>query len=141
MYLCRPRLFNIESSKDILVENWFFLNSPYWTFWVHDVDGLEVRFCDIRCVSKYAIFGDAGLGRDLYPQREEDGAGPPQHHRPHRLQHRRLRRVGPQCVDTRLQRLEPGRLHCCEGIALRYVYPFLISLVVRITQRTCCLRG
>ena len=49
MYLCRPRLFNIESSKDILVENWFFLNSPYWTFWVHDVDGLEVRFCDIRC--------------------------------------------------------------------------------------------
>jgi len=43
----RPRLFNIVDSKDILVENLFFLNSPYWTFWVHGVDGLEVRFCEI----------------------------------------------------------------------------------------------
>ena len=43
----RPRLFNIQDSKDILVENILFLNSPYWTFWVHGVDGLEVRFCEI----------------------------------------------------------------------------------------------
>ncbi|CAE7523624.1 pgaC [Symbiodinium microadriaticum] len=43
----RPRLLNIESSSNILVENILFLNSPYWTFWVHDVDGLEVRFSEI----------------------------------------------------------------------------------------------
>jgi len=43
----RPRLFNVEDSKNILVENIFFLDSPYWTFWVHDVDGLEVRNCEI----------------------------------------------------------------------------------------------
>ena len=46
----RPRLFNVEDSKNILVENLFFLNSPYWTFWVHRVDGLEVRYCEIRFV-------------------------------------------------------------------------------------------
>jgi len=43
----RPRLFNIQDSKNLLVENLFFLNSPYWTFWVHSVDGLEVRNCEI----------------------------------------------------------------------------------------------
>ena len=43
----RPRLFNVESSKNILVENLLFKDSPYWTFWVHDVDGLEVRYCEI----------------------------------------------------------------------------------------------
>ena len=44
----RPRQFNIQDSTSILVENLFFLNSPYWTFWVHSVDGLEVRYCEIR---------------------------------------------------------------------------------------------
>merc|ERR1711953_189282 len=44
----RPRLFNVEDSKDILVENLLFKDSPYWTFWVHGVDGLEVRNCEIR---------------------------------------------------------------------------------------------
>ena len=43
----RPRLFNVENSKNILVENIFFKDSPYWTFWVHGVDGLEVRNCEI----------------------------------------------------------------------------------------------
>lgn len=43
----RPRLFNVESSKNILVENLLFLDSAYWTFWVHEVDGLEVRFSEI----------------------------------------------------------------------------------------------
>jgi len=43
----RPMLFNIEGSKDLLVENILFLDSPYWTFWVDDVDGLEVRYCEI----------------------------------------------------------------------------------------------
>lgn len=43
----RPRLFEIANSKKILVENLLFLNSPYWTFWVHGVDGLEVRYSDV----------------------------------------------------------------------------------------------
>jgi hypothetical protein len=43
----RPRLFNVENSKNILVENLLFKDSPYWTFWVHGVDGLEVRHCEI----------------------------------------------------------------------------------------------
>lgn len=44
----RPRLFNVESSSNLLVENIFFLDSPYWTFWVHEVDGLEVRHSRIE---------------------------------------------------------------------------------------------
>ena len=44
----RPRLFEVESGTNILVENIFFKNSAYWTFWVHSVQGLEVRFCDIE---------------------------------------------------------------------------------------------
>ena len=43
----RPRLFEVENSKKILVENLLFKDSPYWTFWVHGVDGLEVRHCEI----------------------------------------------------------------------------------------------
>lgn len=43
----RPRLFNVENSKNILVENIYFLDSPYWTFYVHGVDGLEVRHSEI----------------------------------------------------------------------------------------------
>ena len=43
----RPRLFHLDSSKRILVENIILKNSPYWTFWAPNVDGLEVRFTDI----------------------------------------------------------------------------------------------
>lgn len=43
----RPKLFEIANSRNILVENLLFHNSPYWTFWVHGVDGLEVRHTDI----------------------------------------------------------------------------------------------
>jgi len=43
----RPRLLNIGGSRQLLFENLIFKNSPYWTFWVHEVDGLEVRYCDI----------------------------------------------------------------------------------------------
>jgi hypothetical protein len=43
----RPRLFHMRDSKNILVENLFFLNSAYWTFLSDNSDGLEVRFCDI----------------------------------------------------------------------------------------------
>jgi len=48
----RPRLIEVKNSRDILFENWFFKNSPYWTFWVHGVDGLEVRFCEISAKRK-----------------------------------------------------------------------------------------
>ena len=43
----RPRLLNIENSKHILVENIILKNSPYWTFWAHGVEYLEVRHVDI----------------------------------------------------------------------------------------------
>eukprot|EP01091_Cochliopodium_minus_P015762 TRINITY_DN5699_c0_g1_i1.p2 TRINITY_DN5699_c0_g1~~TRINITY_DN5699_c0_g1_i1.p2 ORF type:complete len:358 (-),score=83.97 TRINITY_DN5699_c0_g1_i1:53-1126(-) len=43
----RPRLFNIGNSQKILVEYLYFLDSPYWTFWGHEMDGLEVRYCNI----------------------------------------------------------------------------------------------
>jgi hypothetical protein len=39
----RPRLLEISGGTDILVENVFLKNSPYWTFWAHGVDGLEIR--------------------------------------------------------------------------------------------------
>ena len=43
----RPRLLNIENSKHVLVENIILKNSPYWTFWAHGVEYLEVRHVDI----------------------------------------------------------------------------------------------
>jgi len=39
----RPRLFHIESSSDIIFENIFLHNSPYWTFTAGDINGLEIR--------------------------------------------------------------------------------------------------
>ena len=44
----RPNLLKISDSSNLLVENLFFLNSPCWTFWAENVDGLEVRYCEIR---------------------------------------------------------------------------------------------
>ena len=43
----RPRLFHVAFGENILVENLKFINSPYWTFWVHNVKGLETRNCHI----------------------------------------------------------------------------------------------
>jgi|EP00945_MAST-04E_sp_MAST-4E-sp1_P000990 polygalacturonase len=43
----RPRLLNIENAKHNLVENIILKNSPYWTFWAHGVEFLEVRNVDI----------------------------------------------------------------------------------------------
>jgi polygalacturonase len=42
----RPRLFHIDVSKNILVENLLFRDSPYWTFWAERCDGLVVRYSD-----------------------------------------------------------------------------------------------
>lgn len=43
----KPKLFNVDDSKDILVENILFKDSPDNTFWARRVQGLEVRHCDI----------------------------------------------------------------------------------------------
>jgi polygalacturonase len=43
----RPRLVHIKKSKDILVENLLFKNSPYWTFYAEDSDGLLIRHSDV----------------------------------------------------------------------------------------------
>lgn len=43
----RPRLFHINKSKNVLFEKIVMLNSPYWTFWAENCDGLEVRFSEI----------------------------------------------------------------------------------------------
>ena len=43
----RPRLFNMENGQHNLVENIILKNSPYWTFWAHGVEYLEVRNVDI----------------------------------------------------------------------------------------------
>merc|ERR1712048_1330359 len=37
----------LAKSKNLLFENILFKNSPYWTFKMNDVDGLEVRHCTI----------------------------------------------------------------------------------------------
>jgi hypothetical protein len=64
----RPRLFNVGNSSQILVENIIFQNSPYWTFWVHEVDGLEVRFCDITArrttINRHDLIDLSGFNTD-----------------------------------------------------------------------------
>ena len=40
LFIYRPRLMRIVYSENILIENLFFLNSPYWTCMVENVDGL-----------------------------------------------------------------------------------------------------
>jgi hypothetical protein len=37
----------LENTKDVLVENLYLQNSPYWTFWAPNSNGLEVRNTDI----------------------------------------------------------------------------------------------
>jgi len=44
----RPRMLRIESSAGIVVENLFFLDSPYWTFWCKECKELEVRYSKIK---------------------------------------------------------------------------------------------
>lgn len=43
----RPRMLSIGNSQDILVENLYFKNSPYWTVWIWNVDGLEIRNSEV----------------------------------------------------------------------------------------------
>ena len=39
----RPRMLTMANCSDVLIENLFFKNSPYWTVWIYNVDGLEIR--------------------------------------------------------------------------------------------------
>lgn len=43
----RPRILSIGNSANILIENLYFKNSPYWTVWIYDVDGLEIRNSEV----------------------------------------------------------------------------------------------
>eukprot|EP01035_Chromulina_nebulosa_P018039 gene18039-23681_t len=43
----RPRLFHIIGSKDIIVEKLLFKNSPYWSFYSENSDGLIVRYSTV----------------------------------------------------------------------------------------------
>ena len=44
----RPKLLETYNSTNLLFENLFFLDSPRWTFWAKNVDGLEVRNCEVE---------------------------------------------------------------------------------------------
>lgn len=43
----RPRLFHIHTSKDIVFEHILFKDSPFWTFFAENCDGLIIRHCDV----------------------------------------------------------------------------------------------
>ncbi len=43
----RPRLVHIKGSKNVLVENMLFRNSPRWTFYAEKSDGLLIRYSDV----------------------------------------------------------------------------------------------
>ena len=43
----RPRLLHIKYSKNVLVENILFKDSPYWTFYAENSDGLIIRYSDV----------------------------------------------------------------------------------------------
>jgi hypothetical protein len=43
----RPRLVHIKGSKNVLVENMLFKDSPYWTFYAEESDGLLIRYSDV----------------------------------------------------------------------------------------------
>jgi len=40
----RPRLMHIITSKNVTVEYWFFKDSPFWTFYAQNSDGLIIRY-------------------------------------------------------------------------------------------------
>ena len=74
----RPRLFSIINATDVLVEQWLFTQSPYWTFTALDVARLEIRYCGIdnritdaddHGVANLAAFNTDGFdvaGRDIH---------------------------------------------------------------------------
>jgi polygalacturonase len=43
----RPRILSIDGSKNIIVENLLFKDSPFWTFYAQDCDGMIIRHSDV----------------------------------------------------------------------------------------------
>ena len=43
----RPRLWEISTAKNVLIEHLLLTNSPYWTTWFSGLDGMEIRYSDI----------------------------------------------------------------------------------------------
>jgi len=43
----RPRLLRFQKSKNVLFEKIRLIDSPFWTFWAQNCDGLEVRHAEI----------------------------------------------------------------------------------------------
>jgi hypothetical protein len=43
----RPRILHIKRSKNILMENLLLKDSPYWTFYAEESDGLIIRYTDV----------------------------------------------------------------------------------------------
>lgn len=43
----RPRILHIKGSKNVLMENLLLKDSPYWTFYAEDSDGLLIRHTDV----------------------------------------------------------------------------------------------
>ena len=43
----RPRLWEMDGAKDVLIEKLFLKDAPYWTTWFSGLDGLEIRYADI----------------------------------------------------------------------------------------------
>lgn len=43
----RPILMTIRGGRNLLFEHWLFWNSPYWSFLAEDIDGLEIRHCEV----------------------------------------------------------------------------------------------
>eukprot|EP00211_Chloroparvula_japonica_P002559 CAMPEP_0119120582 /NCGR_PEP_ID=MMETSP1310-20130426/1558_1 /TAXON_ID=464262 /ORGANISM="Genus nov. species nov., Strain RCC2339" /LENGTH=437 /DNA_ID=CAMNT_0007110069 /DNA_START=89 /DNA_END=1402 /DNA_ORIENTATION=+ len=56
----RPRLLNMHDGEHVLIERWFFLNSPYWTTSLAGMEDLEIRF------SRIEARRDAAPGHNLY---------------------------------------------------------------------------
>jgi len=43
----RPRLLHIVTSKNVIIENLLFKDSPFWTFFAEHCDGLIIRYSDV----------------------------------------------------------------------------------------------
>lgn len=54
----RPRLLHIEDAGNLLVENLLLRQSPYWTFYAHDINGIEIRDSAIEVHRDNASYHD-----------------------------------------------------------------------------------
>jgi polygalacturonase len=66
----RPRLFHMDVSKNIVVENLLFKDSPYWTFWAERCDGgldtvlLFTNWISCRCTGLVVRYSDVDVRWD-----------------------------------------------------------------------------